>query len=104
MKVQRNPTDSGIVIDEETVETFTKFKYFGAIFTNNGDDSTEVKRRICIAKNATVSLSKIWINRNISLATKRRVLQTPAFSIASYGAECWMLTVSDRKRQESFEI
>ena len=46
MKIQRNPTDHGIVIDRGTAETVTKFKYLGAIFTNNGDDSTEVKRRI----------------------------------------------------------
>ena len=71
MKVQRNPTDSGIVIDGKTVETVTKFKYLGAIFTSNGDDSTKVKRRICIAKNATVAKDK-----NISLDTKKRVLQT----------------------------
>ena len=43
MKVQQNPSDGGIMIDGETVETVTKFKYLGAIFTNNGDDSAEVK-------------------------------------------------------------
>ena len=60
MKVQQNPSDGGIVIDGETAETVTTFKYLGAIFTSNGDDSTESKRRICIAKNATVALGKIW--------------------------------------------
>ena len=40
-KVQRNPRDSGIVIDGKTVETVTKFKYLGAIFTSNEDDSTD---------------------------------------------------------------
>ena len=84
MKVQRNPTDSGIVINGGTVETVMKFKYLGAMFTSNGDDSTEVKRRICIAKIATVALSKIWKDKNISLTTKKRVLQTLVFPIASY--------------------
>ena len=104
MKVQQNPSDSGIVIDGETAETVTTFKYLGAIFTSNGDDSTEVKRRICIAKNATVALGKIWKDKNISLVTKKRVLQTLVFSIASYGAECWVLKASDKKRLESFEM
>ena len=103
MKVQRNPTDSGIVIDGKTVETVTKFKYLGAIFTSNGDDSTEVNRRICIAKNSTVALSKIWKDKNISLDTKKRVLQTLVCPIASYGAECWVLKTSDKKTLESFE-
>ena len=101
MKVQRNPTDSGIVIDGETV---TKFKYLGAIFTSNGDYSAKVKRRICIAKNATVALSKIWKDKNTSLDTRKRVLQTLVFPIASYRAECWVLKASDKKRLESFEL
>ena len=92
------------MIDGETVETFTKFKYLGAIFTSKGDDSTEVTRRICIAKKATVALSKIWKDKNISLDSKKRVLQTLVFPIASYGAECWVLKASDKKRLESFEM
>ena len=104
MKVQQNPSDGGIVIDRETVETVTKFKYLGAIFTSNGDDSTEVKRRLCIAKNATVALGKIWKDKNISLATKKQVLQTLVFPIASYGAECWVLKACDKKRLENFEM
>ena len=92
------------MIDRETVKTVTKFKYLGAIFTSNGDDSTEVKRRICIAKNATVALSKIWKDKNISLDTKKQVPQTHVFPIESYGAECWVLKASDKKRLESFEM
>ena len=88
MKVQQNSSDGGIAIDGETVETVTKFKYLGAIFTSNGDDSTEVKRGICIAKNATVALGKIWEDKNIPLASKIRVLQTLVFPIASHGTEC----------------
>ena len=58
MKVQQNPTDRGIVIDGETVETVTRFKYLGVAFITHDDDSTEEKRRICIAKNATVALAR----------------------------------------------
>ena len=65
---------------------------------------TEIKRRICIAKNATAALGKIWKDKNISLVNKKLVLQTFVFPIASYGAECWVLRASDKKRLESFEI
>ena len=88
----------------ERLEIVTRLKYLGAIFTSNGDDSTEVKRRICIAKNATVALGKIWKDKNISRATKIPVLQTLVFAIASYRAECWVQKYSDRKRLESFEM
>ena len=103
MNVQRNPTDIGIGVDGPAVEIVTKFTYLGAIFTSNSDVSTEVKRRICIAKNAAVALSKLWKDRNISLTTKERVLKTLAFPIASYGAECWVLKAADRKRIETIQ-
>jgi len=92
------------VIDRETVQTVMKFKYLVAILNNNGDNSTEVKRRICITKHATVTLTKIWKDENILPATKKRVPQTLLFLTASFGEECWVLTASDRKRLESFEM
>ena len=45
MKIQRNLTENGIVIDGDPVENVTEFTYLGATFTNKGDDSTEIKRR-----------------------------------------------------------
>ena len=103
MEVHQNPADRGIVIDGETVEIVTRLKYPGAIFTSNGDDSTEVKRRICIAKNATVALGKIWKGKNISRAAKIPVLQTLVFAIASYRAECRVQKASDRKGLQSLK-
>ena len=97
MKVQQNSSDGGIVIDGETVETVTKFKYLGAIFTSNGDDSTEVKRRICIARNATVALGTIWKDKNISLATKKRVLQTLYFPLRPMEQDVGYLKLQTRK-------
>ena len=107
MKIQRHAgrdDDTHIMINNEAVENVTQFTYLGAVFTNNYDDSVEIKRRIGIAKNATISLTKIWKNRSIDLKTKMRLLNTLVFSIASYGAECWVLKKSDEKRIQSFEM
>ena len=96
--------DSHDIINNEPVENVTHFTYLGAVFTNNYDDSAEIKRRIGIAKSATISLTKIWKNRSISLKTKMRLLTTLIFPIASYGAECWVLKTSDEIRIQSFEM
>ena len=71
IKFQRNPTDCGNVIYGETAQTIMKFKYLGEPFTNNSDDSTKLKRKICISKDAIAALSKIWKFKYISLVTKR---------------------------------
>ena len=57
MKILRNPADEDnthISINGEPVENVQKFIYLGATFTNDYDDSVEIKRRIGIAKNAMV--------------------------------------------------
>ena len=102
MKIQRHAErddDSHIMINNKAVENVTQFTFLGAVFANNYDDSVEIKRRIGIAKNATISLTKIWKNKSIALKTKMRLLNTLVFSIASYGAECWVLKKSDKKKE-----
>uniref|UniRef100_H2YWZ6 Reverse transcriptase domain-containing protein n=1 Tax=Ciona savignyi TaxID=51511 RepID=H2YWZ6_CIOSA len=89
---------------DRPIENVKHFTYLGVVFTDTYDDSVEIKRRIAIAKNATVALTKIWKDRNIRLTTKKRLLASLVFSIATYGAECWSLKQSDKKRIVSFEL
>ena len=100
MKILRNY----VSINGEPVENVQKFIYLGATFTNDYDDSVEIKRRIGIAKNAMVALTNNWRDRSISLKTKKRLLNSMVFSIACYGSECWVLKTSDNKKIESFEL
>ena len=97
-------TGQNLVIDGEDVETVSNFCYLGAIFTDSYDDTKEIKRRITIAKNAAVSLAKVWKNNSISLKTKLRILKCLVFPIATYGAECWVMKDSDRTRIDAFEL
>ena len=52
--------DEHVTINGVAVENVKEFTYLGAVFTNTYDDSLEIKRRIAIAKNATVALNMIW--------------------------------------------
>ena len=51
-----------------------------------------------------MTLTNIWKDKNISLETKKRLLNTLVFSIANFGSECWVLKNSERKRINSFEL
>ena len=59
-----------------------------------------MRRRLCFAKNAVISLTQIWKDKDISIGTKKRLLRSFVFSIASYGSECWVLKKSDEKSDE----
>ena len=90
--------------DNENIENVREIVYLGSLITDNYDDTKEIKRRLCIARNAMVSLTKIWKDKSISLRTKKRLLQSLVFSIASYGSECWVLKKGDKKKIEAFEL
>ncbi|MCT5353382.1 hypothetical protein LZK34_32670 [Pseudomonas aeruginosa] len=83
--------DEHVTINGMIVENVKEFTYLGAVLTNTYDDSPEIKRRITIAKNATIALNNIWKDRSITLRTKLRLLNSLVFPIASYGSECWVL-------------
>ncbi|XP_042858758.1 uncharacterized protein LOC122244853 [Penaeus japonicus] len=103
MKIRRKTTDhdnGNIKINNEYIQNVKQFTYLGVVFTDNYDDTIEIKRRLAIARNATVALTNIWKDKNISLCTKKRLLNSLVFPIASYGSECWTLKESDKKKSK----
>src|SRR5580693_5892141 len=60
-----------IVIDGLLVEQVNKFQYLGSMMTEDGRCTTEVKRRIAMAKDA-FSKRKELLSRNMSRAVRRR--------------------------------
>ena len=108
MKIGKNNLNGEaehIIIDNnERIENVDEFVYLGALITNDYDDTKEIRRRLCIARNAMVSLTKIWKDKSITISTKKRLLQSLVFSIASYGSECWVLKSSYKKKIEAFEL
>ena len=98
------PNDESLLINRETVEEINHYNYLGATITATYDNSKEIRKRISIAKNAVIALSHTWKNKSISLKTKKRLLNTLVFPIATYCSECWVPKQSDRKRLASFEL
>ena len=57
-----------------------------------------------MAKSAMVGLNKIWTDRGITKATKKRLVSALIFPIATYRCESWTLTKADQSRITSFEM
>lgn len=55
------------------------------MLTNNYIDNNEFKRRLGSVRNAVISLTSVRKDKAISINTKKKLLQSLAFSIATYG-------------------
>ena len=66
----------------------TEFTYLGSCLCNDGEVTREVACRIVKASKVYGSLCHaIFMNRNFSVSTKRKVYKTAVLSVLLYGAE-----------------
>ena len=66
--------------------------------------SKEIKRRLALGRVALRKLDKIWKSNDVSIGTKRRLVQALVFPVVMYGAETWTVLKTDRKKIDAFEL
>ena len=76
-------------IDGETVETVSDFILGGSKITADGDCSHEIKRRLLLGRKVMTNLDSILKSRNITLATKVRLVKAMVSPVVMYGCENW---------------
>ena len=76
-------------IDGETVETVSDFILGGSKITADGNCSHEIKRRLLLGRKVMTNLDSIFKTRDITLATKVRVVKAMVFPVVMYGCESW---------------
>lgn len=86
------------------VENVSEIVYLGSHINNEGNSSTDIKRRTALAKSSMTKLTKIWKDNHITKATKCKLVRTLVFPIAIYGAEAWTLRAVDIKKLDAFEM
>ena len=74
-------------IDGETVETVSDFILGGSKITADGDCSHEIKRRLLLGREVMTNLEGIFKSRDITLATKVRLVKAMVFPVVMYGCE-----------------
>ena len=76
-------------IDGETMKTVTDFIFWGSKITADGDCSHETKRRLLLERKVMANLDSILKSRDITLATKVRLVKAMLFPVVMYGCESW---------------
>ena len=85
------------------IEKVENFKYLGAIISNEGS-KPDIFSRIAQTAAALSRLKIIWRDKNISLASKVKLMQMLILSIFLYACESWTLTAEIERRIQALEM
>lgn len=97
------PNNNRIEVKQiNNIEVVQKYVYVGALITNTGGCSEEIKRRTAIAKDVMAKLTKIWKSNDITTSTKTRLVGSLVFLVFLY--ECWALKETDKRAIGVFEM
>ena len=88
-----------IKINGQRLEEVENFKYLGAIISNKGSKS-EILSRIAQTTAALSRLKIIWRDKNISFASKVKLMRTLILSTFFYACESWTLTAEIERRSQ----
>ena len=85
----------------ETVETVTKFIFWGSKISADGDCSHEINRRLLLGRKAMTHLESILKSRDITLPTEVKAMVVP---VVMYGYESWTIKKAEHRRIDAFEL
>ena len=83
-------------IDGETVETVTKFIFWGSKTNEYGDHSHEIKRCLLLGRKVMTKVDSIFKSRDITLPTKVHLVKAMVFPVGMCGYESWTVKKAER--------
>ena len=72
--------------------------------TADGDCSHEIKRHLLLGRKVMTNLDSIFKSRDITLATKVRLVKAMVFPVVMYGCESWTVKKAECRRIDAFEL
>ena len=95
MKIMASSPITSWQIDEETMQTVTKFIFLGSKITADGDCSHEIKRCLHLGRKAMTKLDSILKSRDVTLPTKVCLVKAMAFP----SSRVWMWELDYKESQ-----
>ena len=103
MTNNQNGFQRAIKIKGQRLEEVENFKYLGAIISHEGS-KPEILSRITQTTAALSRLKIIWRDKNISLASKVKLMRTLILTTFLYACESWTLTAEIERRIQALEM
>ena len=97
-------TNCPLFIQQEPVKDGKEFQYLGSILTVDGRSTTEIKRRIGIAKTAFRKMRSLLTNSRLAVKTRVRAIKPYVWSTLLYGCEAWTVSREMEQRLEAIEM
>ena len=98
-----NGFSTDIRVNGEKLDCVNRFKYLGAIITDEGS-KPEILARIAQATAALAKLKTIWNDRNIVLSSNIRLMHSLVMSIFLYASGSWRVTADIERRIQAMEM
>ena len=76
----------------------------GSKITADGNCSYEIKRRLLLGRKVMTNLDSIFKSRDITLATKVRLVKAMVFPVVMYACESWTVKKAEGRRIDAFEV
>ena len=85
------------------METMTDFIFLGSKITMDGGCSHEIKRCLLLGRKA-MNLDSVLKSRDVTLATKVRLVKAMVFPVVMYRCESWTIKKAEHRRIDAFEL
>ena len=96
-------TKLSIKVDGKEIEQVAKFKYLGAILSEDGRNTEDVKVRIGMAKDPFNQRREL-MTKSFNKSVKKRIVNTMVWSVAKYACTTWTLRKEEINRLNVFEM
>ena len=100
---KRDGSVVNIVIEGRNVEQVKKFRYLGAMITEDGRCDVEIKTRIGMAKDA-FNKRREQLTQRMDRKLKNKTIKAVVWSVALYGSETWTMRKNEIDRLRAFEM
>ena len=100
---RRDGSVVNIVIEGKNMEQVKKFRYLGAMITEDGRCDVEIKTRIGMAKDAFNKRRELLTQR-MDRKFKKKIIKAVVWSVACYGLETWTMRKDEMYRLQAFEM
>ncbi|XP_023235101.1 uncharacterized protein LOC111634534, partial [Centruroides sculpturatus] len=103
-KVMSTKELKDFIVDGERIEVVESYILLGSKIERNGSCEGEIRRRINLGRTAMANLTKIMKDKDISIHTKKIIVEAMVFPVTLYGCESWTLRKKERKMIDAFEL